>query len=57
MEICKEKDSLQSKVTEPTKKCAEIQSMKEDIQAKVESKLIHLQTFQNQKLKEIDAHK
>ena len=31
--------------------------MKEDIQAKVESKLIHLQTFQNQKLKEIDAHK
>ena len=57
MEIRKEKDGLQSEVIELTKKCAEVQSMKEDLQRKIESELINLQNFQEQREKEVDVHK
>ena len=57
MEIREEKDGLQSEVIELTKICAEVHRIKEDLQRKIEFEIIKLQNFQEQKEKEVDAHK
>ena len=49
MDIRTEKYGIQSEVIELTQKHADIQITKEDLHSNIESKLINMQTFQEQK--------